>query len=73
MQASPIKMVEALWGGELPSFGTIDAANELISAVVTGLWEPAHAPPGTFGAVSTDPLAANRRGREAPPIQDRPL
>jgi hypothetical protein len=38
MQASPIKMVEALWGGELPTFGTIDAANELIGALVMGLW-----------------------------------
>ena len=38
MQASPIKMVEALWGGELPTFDTIDAANELIGALVTGLW-----------------------------------
>jgi hypothetical protein len=38
MQASPIKMVEALWGGELPTFDTIDAANELIGALVMGLW-----------------------------------
>jgi hypothetical protein len=32
MQASPIKMVEALRGGELPSFESLDAANELIGA-----------------------------------------
>lgn len=38
MQASPIKMVEALWGGELPMFETIDAANELIGALMMGLW-----------------------------------
>jgi hypothetical protein len=38
MQASPIKMVEALWGGELPTLGTIDAANELIGALGMGLW-----------------------------------
>ena len=38
MQASPIKTVEALWGGELPPFDTIDAANELIGALVMGLW-----------------------------------
>ena len=38
MTASPIKMVEALWGGELPAFETIDAANELIGALVMGLW-----------------------------------
>jgi acyl-CoA synthetase (NDP forming) len=38
MQASPIKTVEALWGGELPTFKTIDTANELIGALVMGLW-----------------------------------
>ena len=38
MQASPIKMVEALWGGALPTFDSIDEANELIGALVMGLW-----------------------------------
>jgi hypothetical protein len=38
MQSSPIKMVEALWGGELPTFDSIDEANELIGALVMGLW-----------------------------------
>jgi hypothetical protein len=38
MQTSPIKIVEALWGGELPTFETIEAANELIGALVMGLW-----------------------------------
>ncbi|WP_288036951.1 hypothetical protein [Acidiphilium sp.] len=38
MQASPIKMVEALWGGELPTFESIDDVNELIGALVMGLW-----------------------------------
>jgi len=38
MAASPIKMVEGLWGGELPAFDSIDAANELIGALVMGLW-----------------------------------
>ena len=41
MQASPIKTVEALWGGELPTFETIDMANELIGALVMGLWKMA--------------------------------
>jgi hypothetical protein len=36
--ASPIKMVESLWGGELLEFPSIDAANELIGAVIGGLW-----------------------------------
>jgi hypothetical protein len=38
MTASPIKIVEALWGGKLPAFETIDAANELIGALIMGLW-----------------------------------
>ena len=38
MQASPIKMVEVLWDGELPTFDSIDEANELIGALVMGLW-----------------------------------
>jgi hypothetical protein len=38
MTASPIKMVEDLWGGELPAFDSIDVANELIGALVMGLW-----------------------------------
>jgi len=37
MSASPIKMVEKLLGGELPAFDSIDAANELIGAIVMGL------------------------------------
>ena len=36
--ASPIKVVEALWGGALPTFNSLDAANELIGALVMGLW-----------------------------------
>jgi hypothetical protein len=35
---TPIKTVESLWGGELPEFDSIDAANELIGALVMGLW-----------------------------------
>src|SRR5215210_3975151 len=38
MTASPLDQVRALWGGELPEFDTIDAANELIGAHVMGLW-----------------------------------
>jgi len=38
MSASPIKTVEGLWGGALPEFGSIDAANELIGALIVGLW-----------------------------------
>ena len=35
---SPIKMVESLWGGKLPEFNTLDDANELIGALIMGLW-----------------------------------
>ena len=35
---SPIKMVEGLWGGELPEFGSINTAKELIGALIMGLW-----------------------------------
>src|SRR3990172_877 len=38
MGASPIETVKGLWSGELPEFDTIDAANELIGALVMGLW-----------------------------------
>jgi hypothetical protein len=38
MSASPIKVVQDLWGGELPTFDAIDEANELIGALVMGLW-----------------------------------
>jgi hypothetical protein len=35
---SPIEMVERLWSGDLPEFNSIDAANELIGALIMGLW-----------------------------------
>src|ERR1700732_1792597 len=38
VSASPLKGGEGLWGGELPAFDSIDAANELIGALVMGLW-----------------------------------
>ncbi len=38
MEATPMKIVESLWGGKLPPFETIDALNELIGALVMGLW-----------------------------------
>lgn len=36
--ASPMHTVKALWGGELPAFETMDAANELLNELVAGLW-----------------------------------
>jgi hypothetical protein len=38
LQVSPIKMVEALWGGAMPTFDNLDAANELLGALIMGLW-----------------------------------
>jgi hypothetical protein len=38
LSASPLRIVEGLWGGELPVFEGMDEANELIEALVQGLW-----------------------------------
>lgn len=38
MSASPLRVVEDLWGGQLPPVDTMDDANELIDALVNGLW-----------------------------------
>jgi hypothetical protein len=38
MAASPLDQVKALWGGELPEFDDLEAVNELIGALVMGLW-----------------------------------
>jgi hypothetical protein len=38
MAASPIETVKSLWGGELPEFESLDAANMVIGALVMGLW-----------------------------------
>ena len=36
--ASPVAVVQNLWGGELPEFESLEAANELIGILVNGLW-----------------------------------
>ncbi len=38
LTASPMRIVEGLWGGELPVFDGMEEANELIGALVQGLW-----------------------------------
>src|SRR3954470_14718420 len=38
LSASPLDQVKALWGGNLPEFEDMEAANELVSALVMGLW-----------------------------------
>ena len=38
MAASPLETVKGLWGGELPEFDDLDAVNELMGALIMGLW-----------------------------------
>ena len=38
MSASPLQIIKDLWGGELPVFDSIDELNELLDALVQGLW-----------------------------------
>ena len=38
LAVSPLDQVRALWAGELPEFDDLEAANELIGALVVGLW-----------------------------------
>ena len=38
LEDSPIENVKALWSGELPPFDSIDDVNELLGALVMGLW-----------------------------------
>jgi hypothetical protein len=38
LSASPLQIIKDLWGGELPVFDSIDEANQLIGALIKGLW-----------------------------------
>lgn len=38
MGASPMETIKQLWGGELPKFDSTEAVNELLNALVAGLW-----------------------------------
>src|ERR1700730_6900802 len=38
VSASPLDALKALWGGELPEFDSLDAVNELLAALIMGLW-----------------------------------
>ncbi|RZF60867.1 hypothetical protein EWE75_20880 [Sphingomonas populi] len=38
ISASPLQIIKALWGGELPPFDSIEEVNELLDALVQGLW-----------------------------------
>jgi len=64
MSASPIKMVEGLWGGELADFGSINAAKELIGALIMGLWNrlTRHQERSTPFRLTPPEVAATREG-----------
>ena len=36
--ASPLQIIKDLWGGELPPFDSFEEVNELLDALVQGLW-----------------------------------
>lgn len=38
MTTSPMNIVKGLWGGELPEFESLEAVNDLIGALINGLW-----------------------------------
>jgi hypothetical protein len=38
LSVSPFEVMKRLWGGELPEFESLDAVNELIGALINGLW-----------------------------------
>ena len=61
---SPTKVVEALWGGELPVFDSIDAANELFGALMMGLWNrlARHQEPSAPFRLTRIDLPATREG-----------
>ena len=67
LQTSPIKMVESLWGGALPAFDNLDAANELIGALVMGLWNrlTGHQERSTPFRLTRIDVPATREGTES--------
>ena len=38
VSALPLDALKGLWGGELPEFDNLDAVNELLAALIMGLW-----------------------------------
>src|ERR1700758_3333946 len=64
MLASPIETVKGLWGGELPPLDDINAANELIGALIMGLWNrlTRHQERNTPFRLTRPEVAASREG-----------
>ena len=64
LSASPLQIVKDLWGGDLPVFDNIDEANELIGALVQGLWNDLtrhqkRSQPFRLTRASMEPTASN--------------
>ena len=64
MTALPIQIIKELWGGDLPEFEGIDEVNELLSALVQGLWNDLtrhqkRSQPFRLVRVPMEPTAAN--------------
>jgi hypothetical protein len=64
MSASPLKIIKDLWGGELPTFDSIDEVNELLDALVQGLWNDLarhqkRSQPFRLTLIAMEPTAAN--------------
>ena len=63
MSISPLHVIKDLWGGELPPFDSIEEANELLDALVQGLWNDLarhqkRSQPFRLARLSTEPTAA---------------
>ena len=60
-------MVEGLWGGELPEFGSSNTAKELIGALIMGLWNrlTRHQERSAPFRLSRPDVAATREGLAA--------
>ena len=64
LSASPMQIIKDLWGGDLPVFDSIDEANELIGALIQGLWNDLtrhqkRSQPFRLIRVPMEPTAAN--------------
>jgi hypothetical protein len=64
MSAAPLQIIKDLWGGELPPFDSIDEVNELLDALVQGLWNDLtrhqkRSRPFRLTRMSMEPTAAN--------------
>lgn len=64
LTVSPMRVVEGLWDGELPVFDSLDDANDLIGALVQGLWNDLtkhqkRSQPFRLTRLNPDPSAVN--------------